>query len=194
MAVAIISEISIFWDYPPVLLGVKIMYWLSVDKDSRRIALINQLLTETSKRFWSDAAMESASHIALGDKNAWTEYFVGYQDAIWHLANLADLEMERGVDELPRVTAAQLVKLRIVQNSALKAAVRHLFVTDIRHPILAVKRTDRSSKRILATAQLPITPMRIKWTTIKYTAVVIAWLMEPKTSTKCSLCLADLLF
>jgi len=170
------------------------MYWLHVDDNESRLALINQLMIDTKRKFWSNDVMRSASQSALGDPDAWRSYFSDYQQAIWHMADLADREMERVLETTPPHTISEIIKLRLDQNVVHKGAVRHLFLTDVLHPILAVRRTNRTSKKILNSAGYKPEAFGIPLITAKYTFVVMAWLVESKAGSPFSRRLSDFLF
>jgi len=165
--------------------------WSKVEPDSKKRAFALALLDLVPSRGWGEASLSQASVLAYGDPTVWKSVFPGgTQEAIWHISELADLEMRAafdfGVQRPPALSAVILTRLH--QNADLKKFVFRLLLVDILHPVRALTRTQRTSRHMLHCIGRGTTSTI--WLqsaiTVLYTFVVLTWLAEESTAPSAS--------
>jgi hypothetical protein len=160
------------------------MRWDVLDAPPEKIALARELVRVCSVSGWGRAALRAGSEVALQDPERWRLLFpAGSRDAIWFISEVSDASMRAAFEDAPARTMTEVILERLSQNTALKPFVRRVMMFDLLHPFQALARMQRTSRAMFA-CLMPspsrVTGAPVTMLNLAYTAIVFAWLFDPK--------------
>lgn len=157
------------------------MDWHAVENRPDQVALAQALIDVTARRGWNGWALEEASQMVFADPRRWRAVFPqGARDAIWFISRISDASMEAAFDSVSAADMAEVILTRFAQNSDLKIFVRQVMLFDVRHPVQALMRMQRTARSMMACLAgggkadwLSLTRLNLV-----YTVIVSIWLFD----------------
>ncbi len=155
------------------------MRWDVLSADRERIRLAQALVPLSAVHGWNGRVMTQAAHELSGDGEAWRRLFpAGPRDALWFISEMSDESMRAAFAREPAASMAAVIDERLAQNRALKPFVRKVMAYDMRHPLQAVRRMQRTARVMAQCIVRPIGPARLSLLNHFYTAIVCFWLFD----------------
>lgn len=161
------------------------MRWDTIPAPPARRALGEALVTIASRRGWGHAALAEAAEAVLADPAGWRRHFPrGARDAIWYISEVSDASMRASFLDRPAPSIASVIAERLAQNAAMKPFVRRVMHYDIRHPLQAIARMQRTA-RVMSDCLDESRPrpgaIRLTLLNLCYTTIVFLWLVDRST-------------
>jgi hypothetical protein len=155
------------------------MRWDVLSAEPQKIELARALVSLSARRGWSSAVMAEAACNLCGDPEAWRRHFPhGPRDALWFISEMSDESMRIAFAQAPASSMAAVIDERLAQNRALKPFVRMVMAYDVRHPVQAIRRMQRTARVMEQCTGLRIGAARLTMLNHAYTAIVFFWLLD----------------
>jgi len=157
------------------------MDWTALPLDATELHLMRVFVDRVPQDGVGPRALAQASRAALDDPQAWRRHFPGGPTGIlWRISEVSDASMLAPFESNPARDMAEVITTRFAQNQHLKPFVRRVMHYDMRHPVQALARMQRTAKVMFACRAVQPTPGVFAHITLNlvYTALVVRWLLD----------------
>lgn len=155
------------------------MRWDVLPAAQERVSLAQELVSLSPAEGWSAATLAKAAQRLWKNEEAWRRVFPGGpREALWFVSEVSDESMRAAFLLEPAASMAVVINERLAQNRKLKPFVRTVMAFDLRNPVQAVKRMQRTARVMQLCVASHIGGPKLILLNQFYTLIVFFWLFD----------------
>ncbi|WP_126423869.1 hypothetical protein [Asticcacaulis excentricus] len=157
------------------------MDWFALVMPADRRALAKQLLVTIEEVGANRKALCLASIETFGHSSYWKKIFPsGVTEVLWFISEVSDASMASAFSMVPANDMKAVIDTRFEQNRDLKRFVWQVMIYDLRHPIQALKRMQRTAGVMMDCLGARPAPrfFHLASLNLVYTMIVFVWLTD----------------